>query len=126
MTTAAGTEGQNTRAATSGHRTSGSHPPNPVGPPESGDVVGGVRADLAQIARADPELASGALAYSALVLARELDNAGNSATSKSMCCKALLDTMNRLWELTPTEEKGDDLDDLTGRRAARLAGRAAS
>jgi hypothetical protein len=30
-----------------------------------------------------------------------------------MCAKALLDTMNRLRELTPAEEQGDDLDELT-------------
>lgn len=61
-------------------------------------------------------------------MARELDAMKNSATSKSMCAKALLDTLDRIRELLPEKEEGDELDDLARKRAERLlaAGGAAS
>lgn len=57
-----------------------------------------------------------------VAMARELDTPGNSATSKSMCAKALLDLTDRVRELMPPEQESDALDDLLGRRAARLDG----
>lgn len=66
------------------------------------------------------ELANSALAASALALAREMDSP-NSATSKSMCAKALLETMDRLRSLAPVEEEADDLDELSRARRARIA-----
>lgn len=105
-------------------RTSRSKPAAPVLPPVgSGTVVDAVTADLRKIAVADPELARSALALSAVALAKELDNAENSATSKSMCAGRLLDTMDRLRELTPKAAEQDGLDDLKKARDARLAGR---
>jgi hypothetical protein len=68
------------------------------------------------------DLATSALAASALALAAEMDNK-NSATSKSMCAKALLDTLNRLRELAPPKRAKNDLDLQRERREARLAGR---
>jgi hypothetical protein len=65
------------------------------------------------------DLARSTLAESALALARELDSPENSATSKSMCARALLDTMNRLRELAPPPEQKDRLDDLSARRQQR-------
>jgi hypothetical protein len=73
------------------------------------------------LAAEHPELAQGALAASALALAREIDTPGNSATSKSMCAKALLDTLDRLRELAPSDAGDDRLDELATRRAARTA-----
>ncbi len=87
-------------------------------------VVEAVQRDLKGIARRDKGLAESSLAASALALAAELDNAGNSATSKSMCAKSLLDVMNRLRELTPEEAGVDAVDDLAAKRAKRLDGRA--
>lgn len=78
-----------------------------------------VERDLAQIRTRSRELAESALAASALVLAGELDSAGNSATSKSMCAKALTETMDRLRELSPPRRELDDLDDLAARRERR-------
>lgn len=88
-------------------------------PPVS--VAEAVRRDLQALSRRDELLASSALAASALALAGEMD-ADNSATSKSMCARALQDVLDRLRELAPPVEEGDDLDDLSARRAARLAG----
>lgn len=86
--------------------------------PAEGDVVAAVRRDLAAFG----DLADSALGASALALARELDEPGNSATSKSNCAKALIETLDRLRELAPPpEEARDQLDDLSARRAARRA-----
>jgi hypothetical protein len=67
------------------------------------------------------ELGRSPLAASALVLAAELDDPGNSATSKSMCSKALLDVMNRLAELAPPVREADRLDEVKAARARRRA-----
>ncbi len=65
-------------------------------------------------------LPAGSEAYvaSALALARELD-VKNSATSKSMCARALREAMDRLRELAPPAERADRLDELAGRRKRR-------
>jgi hypothetical protein len=89
-------------------------------------VVAAVRRDLREIARRDKSLAESALAASAHVLAAQLDDPANSATSKSMCARALRETLDRLRELAPQAAKQDRLDDLGSRRAKRLAGRAAA
>jgi hypothetical protein len=65
-----------------------------------------------------PKAAESALAATALALARELDGE-NSATSKSMCAKALIDTMRELRAVSPPKMEADGLDDLTARREAR-------
>jgi hypothetical protein len=86
------------------------------------DVGDAVARDLDKLRQHAPELAESALAASALALAAEIDSAGNSATSKSMCARELRDTLDRLRELAPPEEEEDGLDELTARRTARLAG----
>jgi broad specificity phosphatase PhoE len=89
-------------------------------------VVEAVRRDLADLAERAEPLSRSALAMTALALARELDGS-SSATSKSMCAKALVETMARLRELAPEKREGGKLDDLTRKRAERLApGRAVS
>jgi hypothetical protein len=85
-------------------------------------VVDAVHRDLA---RMPEDLATSALAASALALAGEMDNR-NSATSKSMCAKALLDTLNRLRELSPPVRVEDDLDRQRAKREARLAARSSA
>jgi hypothetical protein len=89
-------------------------------------VVEAVKRDLGVLAKRDASLARSALAASCLVLAAQLDDPGNSATSKSMCARALREAMDRLRELAPPESVEDRLDDLGARRAKRLAGRAAA
>ena len=91
--------------------------------PASGDltVLASVRQDLAEIAKADPALASSGLAALALALAREMDEPDNSATSKSMCAGQLRDVLDRLRELTPAADEKDALDDLARRRSERIA-----
>lgn len=59
-----------------------------------------------------------AIVASAVALARELDD-DNSATSKSMCARALREAMDRLRDLAPPKAKADRLDDLTARRQKR-------
>lgn len=85
-------------------------------PPSS--VVAAVESELAQLGKRDPDLAGSALAATALALARELDGK-NSATSKSMCAKALNETMGQLRELAPESEEADKVDDLAARRKKR-------
>lgn len=89
-------------------------------------VLVAVERDLGAIRRRDTGLAESALAASALVLAQEMDDPSNSATSKSMCARVLLDTLEKLRELAPAEEEKDSLDELTARRLARLGGAATS
>ena len=85
-------------------------------------VVAAVTRDLDLIRSRAPELADSALGASALVLAAELDNAGNSATSKSMCAKALFEVMEQLRALAPPPAKeADGIDDLASKREARRA-----
>ena len=84
-------------------------------------VFAAVDRDLADIRRVAPKLADSALAATALALAVERDG-DNSATSKSMCARALADVLEQLRELTPAQEEMDDLDDLASRRATRIAG----
>lgn len=82
----------------------------------------GVERDLEALRRRDPALADSGLAATALVLAREIDNPYNSATSKSMNATALARILELLRELAPEEEKSDRLDELSQRRDKRLAG----
>lgn len=89
-------------------------------------AVDAVKRDLADIAKRDKALSESALAVLALAMARELDSANNSATSKSMCAKQLREAIDRLRELAPEPEKKDDIDDLSRRRRDRRAGRPAA
>lgn len=65
-------------------------------------------------------------AATALALAGALDG-DNSATSKSMCAKALIDVMRELRTLAPPKRQEDKVDEIAKRRQRRLArgGRAA-
>lgn len=87
-------------------------------------VGAAVRRDLDTLAKRAPDLAESALAASSLRLAEALDDPNNSATSKSMCARALLDTLDRLLELAPAPEENTPVDELRAKRATRLAGKA--
>jgi hypothetical protein len=76
---------------------------------------------LRDLGRYPERLAESALAASALALAREIDTGSNSATSKSMCAKALQDALRELRELAPPEEKKGELHDIKSGRSLRLA-----
>lgn len=89
-------------------------------------TVDAVKRDLTAIGKRDAELARSGLAASALALAREIDEKANSATSKSNCARAMLETLDRLRALAPTEKESDRVDDLSARRAARRKGKAAA
>lgn len=80
-------------------------------------VLEAVERDLKRV---PADLAESALAETAKSLARELD-ADNSATSKSMCARALAEVLEQLRELTPPKEEGDRTDDLRARREKRRA-----
>jgi hypothetical protein len=69
-----------------------------------------------------PALKDGGLAAAALQMARELDDPSNSATSKSMCAKALTELMARIAELAPPVKEADRIDDIAERRRRRLEG----
>lgn len=90
------------------------------------DVFEAVLRDLDAIRARDEDLADSALAATALALATEIDNEDNSATSKSMCAKALAEIMRELRELAPRERKADGIDAITDwfaeRRAAASGG----
>lgn len=82
-------------------------------------VEAAVKRDIAQIALLDPQLAESGIAATAIALAREIDSGGNSATSKSMCARALQDALRDLRELAPPNRQRDRLDELADRRADR-------
>lgn len=71
------------------------------------------------------DLERSGLAASALALARELDDDTNSATSKSMCARSLMDAMDRLRELAPPKQQADRLDEVRKKREQRRRSRAA-
>jgi hypothetical protein len=81
-----------------------------------------VERDLAALAERDEDLASSALAATATALAKEIDKPKNSATSKSMCARALADTLRELRELAPPKREDDAIDRLSAGRVLRLAG----
>lgn len=83
-------------------------------------VLESVERDLEAMRRRDPGVADSGCAAAALQLARELDSDRNSATSKAMCAKALLEMMETLRSQLPPAEERDRLDELAGRRSARL------
>jgi hypothetical protein len=79
----------------------------------------GVQRDLDAIAKLDKSLANSGLAASALALARDIDDQGNSATSRSMCARSLIETLDRLWEMAPEKKEKDRVDDLSTQRDKR-------
>lgn len=81
-------------------------------------VVEAVERDLAKLRERDAELADSTLAALALALAKEIDDPGNSATSKSMNAHQLRDTTVKLRELAPPPKARDELDELRDRHAA--------
>lgn len=83
-------------------------------------VADSVREYLRKLKQRDAELADGPLACSALALAREMD-ANNSATSKSMCAKALNETLEQLRALAPPVKQEDTIDELSRERDKRRA-----
>lgn len=85
-----------------------------------------VRADLAVMRGHAPDVADSALAASALLLASLMDDPGNSATSKSMCARALHDALAQLRELAPPVQKTDGIDELKRERDKRRAAARAS
>lgn len=88
-------------------------------------VVSAVERELQEIAKRDAVLARGAVAATALALAREMDG-HNSATSKSMCAKALMEALAELRGLAPPVERKDDLDGIKSRAALSLVGGSAA
>jgi hypothetical protein len=93
-------------------------------PASTTSVTASLDRDLKAIGKLDKALADSSLAAAARVLALELDNATNSATSKSMCARALAETLGQLRALLPADRKDDKVDELSDRRAKRLSGRA--
>jgi len=83
--------------------------------------------ELAELSkRSDTDLAASTLAATARVLARELDSSKNSATSKSMCAKAMYDALDRLYELAPDTQEADGVDEISRKRQERISGRTAA
>lgn len=81
-------------------------------------VVAAVRRDIDALAKRDRRLASSGLAALALSLAKEMD-AKNSATSKSMCARALAETLASLEALAPAAPIKDAVDEIAARRDKR-------
>lgn len=82
-------------------------------------VVEAVERDLAELETREAGLSMSALAATALALARELDSK-TSATSKSMCAKALVDVLAELRGLAPEKHVASPLDEINARRARKL------
>lgn len=82
-------------------------------------VLAGVEADLELLPR---RLQNGALAASARRLAEQMDDEDNSATSISMCAKALESVMGTLLASVPAEPAKDKVSSVADRHAARRRG----
>lgn len=83
-------------------------------------VVESVQGDIDRLAERMPLVAECAEAALALALASEIDASRNSATSKSMCARALSETMKDLRAMVPPEEKKGALHGIKSGRALRL------
>jgi hypothetical protein len=79
-----------------------------------------VESDLAVIRKTAPRVADSALAATALALAAEIDG-DNSATSKSMCAKSLMEALDRLRAMAPAKREVDDIDRVAAQREKRRA-----
>lgn len=79
-----------------------------------------MKAVEAAVKGADPVLGATALA-----LAAELDDPDNSATSKSMCARALNETMREIRDLCPPEREVTRVDEIREQYEKRR-GRSAS
>jgi len=90
-----------------------------VAAPRKGPVYRAVELDLREIAKRDPELAGGAVAATALSLARSMDDTKTSATARATCAARLMDALDKLRALAPTTAKESELDKFRARRAAR-------
>lgn len=75
--------------------------------------------ELAALALRDADLAGSVLATSLRVMAIELDDPSNSATSKSMCVGKLLEAARELRELSPPAVAADRIDEVNARRERR-------
>ena len=82
-----------------------------------GLVEAAVKADLKEMGK---PLEGSGLAAVAVAMAQEID-ADNSATSKSMCAKALQDILSQLRTLAPAKAERDRIDDLADKRNRRRA-----
>ena len=82
-----------------------------------GSVESAVRLDLKGMGK---DLEGSGLAAVAVAMAQQID-ADNSATSKSMCAKALQDILSQLRALAPARAERDRIDDLADKRNRRRA-----
>lgn len=94
-------------------------------------VVLAVRRDLRELEQVKAGISRGGLAAAALALAREIDDAGNTASGIASCVARLDELLAELRLMarragpvtnTPTETPRDGLDELNSRRAARRSG----
>jgi hypothetical protein len=83
-------------------------------------VVAAVEGDLARLPE---DLAGSGLAAVALAMAERID-AGRGSPSE--CGKVLVDALLKLRDLAPPKQERTKLDELSAKRATRLAGRAAA
>ena len=73
-----------------------------------------------------PRASGTTLAETALALARSLDDDGNSATSKSMCAKSMIDVLCELRQLAPPRQEADNVTNINSERDKRRVGVAAA
>ena len=81
---------------------------------------GSVEAAVLKDLKGMGDLGGSGLAAVAVAMAQEID-ADNSATSKSMCAKALQDILSQLRVLAPARAERDRIDDLADKRNRRRA-----
>lgn len=94
-------------------------------------VAAALQRELDEIAKVDPDLATGTLAAAAMSLARRMDEPSTSAAGASQCARALREITAQLRALAgaianpepggPPVSGGDRLDDLAAARAKRRA-----
>lgn len=92
-------------------------------------VAAALQRDLDEIAKTDPELATGTLAASAMSLARTMDSDSTSAAGRSQCARALREITVALQASVVAAKRadgevvstGDPIDDLAAARERRRA-----
>ena len=81
-----------------------------------------MRVELEQLAERVPGIADGAVAATALALAKKLDNPETSASAAASCGRVILGALEDLRALAPSEDdKPDGLDAIRNRHAGSPA-----
>ena len=93
--------------------------------PRASAVLQGVNRNLREMEKRQSGVSRSALAEAARELAREMGDPDNSATSKALAARALMELLESLdSSLPPAEKEADSIDQVAAARERRRSGAA--